>query len=290
MIRRYEVLLLCILTGSVFAQTPEALFGAGRQAMSQGDPAKAVEFFEKAVKLRPSAAEYHYWLGSSYGNAAARGSNPFKQASLAKKSRAALERAVELDPNYIDARLALVDFYMMAPGIMGGSESKASEQVAAVRRLDPLAGHRALSRFYSHQKKSDLARNEMIAAVREQPSSPRARYYYGIFLLNEKNYKAALEQFEAAIKLDPGYMLAFFRVGQSSALAETSYDRGEEALKRYLAHKPTLDEPSHARAWYWLGQTYEKQGRKAQARESYEAARRLTPNAKDVNEALKRVS
>jgi len=159
-----------------------------------------------------------------------------------------------------------------------------------VRRIDPLAGHRALSRFYSHQKKSDLARNEMIAAVREQPSSPKARYYYGIFLLNEKNYKAALEQFEAALKLDPGYMLALFRVGQVTALAETNYDRGEEALKRYLAHKPTLDEPPHARAWYWLGQTYEKQGRKAQAKESYEAARKLAPNAKDVNEALKRVS
>jgi Tfp pilus assembly protein PilF len=85
-------------------------------------------------------------------------------------------------------------------------------------------------------------------------------------------------------------MAAVFQIGHLSVLAASNYVRGEEALKKYLAHKPAGDEPGHHRTHYWLGMLYEKQGKKAEARAEYQAALRLRVNQKDVAEALKRVS
>jgi cytochrome c-type biogenesis protein CcmH/NrfG len=46
----------------------------------------------------------------------------------------------------------------------------------------------------------------------------------------------------------------------------------------------------HYRTHYWLGQIFEKTGRKAEAKASYEASLKLRGEQKDVIEALKRVS
>ena len=60
-------------------------------------------------------------------------------------------------------------------------------------------------------------------------------------------------------------------------------------MKKYLAYRPKNDEPSLARAHYWLGAIYEKAGKKAEARASYAASLKINPNQKDVDAAMKRV-
>lgn len=197
---------------------------------------------------------------------------------------------MELDGNNIDAHFALIDFYMIAPGFMGGSESTALAQATEIKKRDSLAGHRALARIYLRKQRTEPARNEMLAAVREQPASAKANYHYALFLLGEKNYKGAAEELDNAIKLDAAYMPSYFRVGQTAVFAENNYTRGEEALKKYLTHTLGEDEPPLARAWFWLGRIYDAQGKKAEAKQSYSTSLKLTPGAKEVVEALKRVS
>jgi TolA-binding protein len=69
-----------------------------------------------------------------------------------------------------------------------------------------------------------------------------------------------------------------------------NFAHGEELLRKYLAYTPKENEPSLARAHYWLGQIFEKQGRKAEAKASFTTSLKLNPAQKDVAEALKRVS
>ena len=76
---------------------------------------------------------------------------------------------------------------------------------------------------------------------------------------------------ESTVKADPTYMMAFFRIGQLAAVANSNHGRGEEALKKYLAHQPGSDEAPHARTWFWLGGIYETSGRKAEARSALPA-------------------
>ena len=61
---------------------------------------------------------------------------------------------------------------------------------------------------------------------------------------------------------------AIDRMVPDAASAGTNYPRGEEALRKYLAYAPKRDEPGLHRAHFWLGQIYEKTGRKAEAKAS----------------------
>jgi tetratricopeptide (TPR) repeat protein len=266
-----------------------SLIDQGRAAMNRSDAEAASVLFEKAVAQNPKSADAHYWLGSAYGSMAQKASI-FSQASLASKTREEFEKAVELDPNNLDARQGLLQYYTIAPGFMGGSYDKAFAQVNEIRKRDPLMGHRSAAFIYSHQKKTDLAKNEYLAEVKEFPKSPRAHLDLGLLHSSHKNWKAAGDEFDAALALDPAYMPTVFRIGQLAVLSNSNLPHGEEMLRKYLTYTPKNDDPPLARAHYWLGRILETQGKKADAKTSYAASLKLNPGQKDVAEALKRVS
>ncbi|HEV7428131.1 MAG TPA: tetratricopeptide repeat protein [Thermoanaerobaculia bacterium] len=283
--------LLAVLAGLIalplLAQT--SLIDQGRAAMNRSDADAAATLFEKAVAENPKSAEAHYLLGTAYGSQAQKASI-FGQASLAGKTKDEFEKAVALDPNQLDARMGLVEYYAMAPGIIGGSFEKAFAQAGEIKKRDPLMAHRAAAFIYTQQKKPAEARNEYLAEVREYPKSARAHIDLGVTYVVDKNYKAAAEEFEIAASVEPTYMPVYFRLGQSAVFTSSNYAYGEESLRKYLAYTPKQGEPSHARAHYWLGQIFEKQGKKAEAKASFATSLKLNPNQKDVAEALKRVS
>jgi tetratricopeptide (TPR) repeat protein len=286
------VLFLLTLSFAAAAQTNEAqaLYKQGREAYTRGEPEKAVESFEKLVALQPNNAEYHYELATFYVQAGMR-AGMLGSMSMVKSMKSELEKAIQLDPKLVPARYALMEFHLSAPSFVGASEEAAREQANAIRKLDPIEGHRAFARIHTAAKEPDLARKEYLDMVKEQPSSARAHYQYGVYLmLTDKNYKAAGDEFETAVKLDPAYMPAYFQIGHIAALSANNLARGEEMLKKYLAYQPKDDEPSAARAYYWLGGIYEKQGKKDQAKSTYGASLKINPNQKDVETAMKRVS
>ena len=287
-----NILPIALFALSVSAQTndPQRLYQLGRDAIAHGDADKAIECFEKAVALKPNDARYHYQLAAAYGQSAVTASM-FSRMSIAGKAKGEYQRAIELDSNYLPARMALLEFDLLAPAVMGGSEEAAIDQATEIRKRDAIEGHRAFARIDVAANKLDLARNEYVAMLKEQPSSARAHYFYGVYLmLTEKNYKAANDEFESVVKLDASYLPAYFQIGHVAALSGANLTRGEEALRKYLAYRPKEDEPSIARAYFWLGSICEKQGRMADAKASYAASLKMNPNQKDVDEALKRVS
>ena len=288
--RKPAFLAISLLSVRLFAASAPELAAAGKAALLRGDVDAAATAYEKAVAADPKNARYHLMLGEVYGTQAQQASL-FSKAGLAKKTKEEFERAVELDPNFIEARMSLIDYYLIAPGFMGGSEDKAIEQATEIRKRDALDGHRAFARVYLHQKKPDLARKEVVDAVREQPKSAKAHYVLGVFLMsNDKNWAGSLHELDAALALDPKYMPAHFRIGQNAVNSETNYARGEESLRKYLAYTPDETEPNLASAWYWLGRLQENAGKKAEARQSYANALKLAPQSKQVKEALQRVS
>jgi len=123
--RMFALAFVSLVAVSAFAQN--TLFEQGKLAMGRQDYDAAADLFAKAVAQSPKNADYHYWLGNAYGSLAEH-ANIFKQASLASKTHGEYETAVKLDPNNLDARMGLIQYFMLAPGIMGGSETKAIEQ------------------------------------------------------------------------------------------------------------------------------------------------------------------
>lgn len=119
-----------LLAASLSAATPEQLFAAGKQAMGKNEWDKATDLFEQAVKARPDSAEYHFRLGQAYGSQA-KDASIFRQPGLASKTREEFERAVQLDPNLIDAR-RLGQIYEKT-----GRKAEAKQSYATSLRLAP---------------------------------------------------------------------------------------------------------------------------------------------------------
>ena len=86
----------------------------------------AIEAFSVLIDLAPEQSHYHHLLGRAFGNQAKQ-SNWLDALNLAKKTRQHFEKAVELDPNNIDALRDLILYYNTAPGLIGGNKSKAKQ-------------------------------------------------------------------------------------------------------------------------------------------------------------------
>ena len=99
-------------------------FSEGKSAYQAGDYEAAVGSFERAVEHRPEHAEYHRWLGRSYGRLA-ENSSWFRAIPLVKKTKHSLEKSVELDGTNVAALGDLLKFYEQAPAFFGGGTEKA---------------------------------------------------------------------------------------------------------------------------------------------------------------------
>jgi tetratricopeptide (TPR) repeat protein len=149
------------------ARDAGAAFYLGRIAMEERRNDKAADYFEAATKLDPKNSTYFLWLGRAYGREA-QTANMLRQPGLAKRTKAAWERAIELDPENLDARANLIQYYVQAPGILGGSSQKALEQAEAIRQRNALRGYLELGALYERDKKFTDAENAYLAAAKEK--------------------------------------------------------------------------------------------------------------------------
>jgi tetratricopeptide (TPR) repeat protein len=261
----------------------------GRVYLAQGSPELAVEWMEKSIALEPSSAEDHLGLGRAYGYQAIRAS-VLKQPALAKRVRKEFEQASSLDPDNLEARFGLIEFYLQAPGILGGSEKKAKEQAEQVRKRDALEGHRAFGRIAEHGKDFDRALHEYERAAAEFPEKSEPSYWTGALHARRKDYAKAFEVYEKLLEKNPAEMTACYQIGRVAALSGERLERGTECLRSYLRHEPWPEEPSLASAHSRLGLHYEKKGSRDLARREYSAALELDPLYTDARQALKKIS
>jgi tetratricopeptide (TPR) repeat protein len=126
---------------------------------------KASEACEKAVAADGQNARYHLWLGRAYGEHASHAA--FTAAfALAKKTRAEFETAVKLDPKDADALSDLGEFYLDAPGFLGGGADKAADIAAKLEVVDPARGHHLRAAIAEKAKDLPTAENELKAAIK----------------------------------------------------------------------------------------------------------------------------
>ncbi|MDQ6892385.1 MAG: tetratricopeptide repeat protein [Acidobacteriota bacterium] len=257
----------------------------GRAWLVEGDFEHAIPPLEKAVALEPKSSDAHMWLGRALAQKAQK-ANIFQQASLAPKIHKRFEEAVALDPGSVEARLSLMDFYLLAPGIMGGSVAKAREQAGEIRRRDPLKGYLASGRIAEHEKQFEAAEADYEKASREFPQKKDPYLWRASLAAKQKQYGRGFDILESLLKAQPGDATVYFTIGRFGAQTGERMDRAEECLKRYLQHEPGKDEPALSSAHYQLGVLYEKKGDRPAARREWQQALALDPNHSAAKEAL----
>ena len=267
-----------------------AHFYLGRLAMLENDADAAVGHFERAVKLDERSSDYQFWYASAVAQQAGRAS-PLKQPILARRMKAAVERAVALDERNIDARDLLLDFYSMAPGVMGGSAEKARAQAEAIARIDPMRGHMAAARLAIQAKDSATVEREMSAAIAAAPDSLRAYAALATWHATAKRWPQAFAAVDRYIARRPDDPNGSYQIGRVAALSGQQLARGEEGLRAYLANPPKdAAPPALARAHLRLGQVLAHQGKRADARSEMELAVKLDPRNEDAKKALQGIA
>lgn len=209
----------------------EAVQMMGLVHYSKDNDKECVQWLERARALNDTVSETHRWLGNIYGRRAQR-AGLLKKAGWAKKMKKAYERSIELDADNVRARFALTQFYLFAPGIMGGSKEKAAIQVQEIKNRDTILGHRAFIMLYDNQKKFDLAEKEFSLLENFVGDSvEHASFYndYGYYLLRRNKVDEAIEKFEKQVQLSPDEANAYDSLGDGYRAAS----RWEEAASAY---------------------------------------------------------
>lgn len=250
---------------------------------------KGISACEKAVALDPENAQYHLWLGRLYGEKADH-SHFLTAAGLAKKVRGEFETAVRLNPNYVDARTDLAEFYLEAPGIVGGGRDKAEAQAQKLAALDPVKAGWVKGRLAEKGKDLVGAENEYRAATKASHGAALAWLNLAFFYRRSGRLDAMQDaiQHASSAPLDQPEVLM---EGAAMLLrAQRDLPQATQLLRRYLSSSPTVEAAPAFKAHYLLGTALEQQGDKPAAAQEYRASLALAKSFALAQTALDRLN
>jgi cytochrome c-type biogenesis protein CcmH/NrfG len=243
---------------------------------------------EKAVSLDPDNGEYHSWLGRIYGEKADH-SSFITAAHLAGKVRNEFETAVRLNPKSVDARDDLADFYLEAPGIVGGGKDKAEAQAQEIAKVNPAEADRVRARIAEQKKDYSTAENDYRVAI--QASGGHAGAWLN--LARFYGHRGRLDEMDDAIRhaTDPKMNRPDLLTGAAEILINAGHNlpQAELLLRRYLSSGATVEDVPVFKAHYVLGTILERAGDTQAAAEQYREALSLAKNFSPAREALKRM-
>ena len=243
---------------------------------------------KRATELDPNNSRLHRWLGRVYGEKASR-ANFLGAAGLAIKARDEFQRAAQLDPRDADALVDVAEYYLEAPGIMGGGNDKAREQAKVLGRVSPAQEHWVYARIAEKNKDFRAAEREYHQMIDIAKGEAEAWLNMGFFYRNRKRYD---EMEQAFVKMNQAPMPhrgvlveganSLFRAGRAFSFAI-------ELLRRYFAEGPVEEAPAF-KAHNLLGQILERQGDKTDAAVEYRACLALARNFEPCRQGLQRVA
>jgi len=247
---------------------------------------RAIASCERARNLDPDNSLYHLWLGRAYGEKADH-AGFLSGAGLAKKVRVSFERAVALDPKSWEARVDLAEFYLEAPGMVGGGKEKAQREADALMPLNPGMAHWIQARIAEKEKDTAGAEREYRAEIAASHSAIRGWVDLAIFF-RHANRLDDMEQTLGKLESSPVDRPESLMDG-ASLLHRTSRDPALaiRLLRRYL--EAPVEEGPAFRAHELLGQILEKQGNRHAAAEEYRAALALAHSYPRAQQDLRRV-
>ena len=211
----------------------------GKAFFMDGQYKQAVASLEKAIGQDSFNSDYHDWLGRAYGRLAEQ-SNFVSALGYAKKTVRAFERAVELDPSNLEALSDVFEYYLQAPGMVGGGLDKAENIARRFAGLNEAEYHWAHARFAEKRKDFETAEREFRAALAADPNEVGRMLDLAAFLSSRGRYgesdaifRAAKDQrsefAESAICSRGCIYTKKRKLGQAEALLESYLDDAHDA-------------------------------------------------------------
>ncbi len=132
----------------------------------------AIYYYNKLKQLKPTEANYHYKYGGVMGMKA-KESYKFKALGMISEIKSSFEKAISLNPKHIEARAALVEFYLQLPGIVGGSEKKAllyANEIAQISAVDGYLSKGHIAEYFGRFKEAEIQYKKAIEISKSKNS------------------------------------------------------------------------------------------------------------------------
>jgi tetratricopeptide (TPR) repeat protein len=224
---------------------------------------------ERCLARHEADARCHWWLGRAYGRKALE-AGMVGGVRYAGRIREHFERAAALEPQAVEIRYDLHQFYILAPSLAGGGKAKARASLAEFARLRPAEASLLQAQLDLAEERTADAESRLLAfagaddrAVRTVWQDQLAALGFRYFAGKPPRLDDAQRVFDFAARRFPDnelFQRALGRVAQEQA----RYEAAALHFERALAIKP---QPG---AHYRLAQVAEKLGDTARAITHYE--------------------
>ncbi len=218
------------------------LFLMGRDYFMLADFKKATDYLQKAALSQPKNSEYMDWVGRAYGKRAET-SNPFSAPGFASKARQAFEKSVELDPKNRDALSDLFDYYLEAPGFLGGGYEKALRVAEQMCAVDPAEGYFAKAQLAQKRNQFDTAEQNLRHAIAIAPREIGHLIALAKLLANEGRIRESDAVFLQAQNIAPNAPRIWYARADLLVKQKRNLDEAKLLLQKYIQAPVTVDDP-----------------------------------------------
>jgi tetratricopeptide (TPR) repeat protein len=240
----------------------EAMHLLGTLFGQQGDPARALEWINKAIAREPGNALYRK-------NAAV----TLVQLGRRVEAIAAYEKALALNPDFLEARIALGG---LLTDLESHNEAIALLLEAAKRQPDSDDAWVQLGRALQHAGRQAEAVECYTKAIALNPAQNLAYNNLGVLFDRAGEVDQAVRQFELAVEKNPDYLPGLVNLVAVLVRAKR-YVQAEPHLRRLVEKSP-----DHADGWNSLGLAEQEQQHFEEAERCYLKALAIKPNFADA--------
>lgn len=238
---------------------------------------------KRAIEKTPTenVQAYEYYL---------RGRQAFHQfrRSSMQYARRMLDRAIEIDPNFVRAHAGIADCCSFLYMYWDASNANLEEAGASSRRAleldsESAEAHTSRALALTLRQQYDEARREFESALRLNPILYEAHYFYGRACFTEGKLEEAVSHYRDAWRVRPEDYQAIYL----SAEALVKLGRPDEALEASRLGVKLADahlelNPDDARAWYLSAGALMRLGQREEAIERARRASTIDPEDSGV--------
>ena len=163
---------------------------------------KSSGYYKKLKQLKPTEANYYYKYGGALGLKSQAGGK-WVAIRLIGDMRDSFEKALSLKPNHLEARWALIEYYLQVPGLFGGSEKKAQNYANQLMTFSPIDGYLARGKIDEYFERSKSAENNYLKAIYiggSKTTYDRLTALYKVKLLQSEKAIKVIEEHQEKIK------------------------------------------------------------------------------------------
>ena len=232
----------------------DTLLLMGQDYFMLGDYKKSTDVLEKALALGNPTQQLYLWMGRAYGRRAET-SGPLTAPGHASHARRMFEKAVEQDIRNRDAVGDLFDYYLGAPGFLGGGINRAEELARKVNQVDPAESFYLRAQIADKRKEFEAAEQQLRHALDLAPRPVSRILDLARYLAKRGRQKESDVLFEQAAEMAPENPRVLFYRAETYIADRRNLEDARHLLEQYLRAPLTPDDPPRERAQALLDKT-----------------------------------